>query len=216
MSESDNFIHEVTEEIRKDRMYRLWTKWGPLVLALIVLAVGGSAVWAWMDLRAAERAEIRGGDLLAADPASFEAQQKLAAQLEPPARLVAEFTAAAALAASGNAGGAAAAYRAIAAKDGLLPVYRDLALLQALRIEAAGGDLAAVQAELAPLMEAGAPYAPLARELSAVLHIRAGDIPAARAELAAILDDAQSTQTLRLRAQELMKVVGGGEPEQAG
>src|SRR5690606_31235762 len=93
--------------------------------------------------------------------------------------------------------------------------YRDLALLQALRIEATA-DPAGALAELAPLMGPGAPYAPLARELAAVLHLRAGDIEAARAELEAILADQRATQALRLRARELMKIAGEPETDSAG
>ena len=46
MSESDSFIQEVTEEVRQDRMFALWKKWGPYVLAAIVIAVGGAAILA--------------------------------------------------------------------------------------------------------------------------------------------------------------------------
>src|SRR5690606_19551715 len=132
------------------------------------------------------RAEQVGGILLGAEPGSLEEQQTAVAVLEPPARIVAEFAAAAALADAEDAAGAAEAYRGLAARGDLARHYRDLALLQALRIEATA-DPAGALAELAPLMEPGAPYAPLARELAAVLHLRAGDIEAARAELEAIL-----------------------------
>ncbi|HET7409974.1 MAG TPA: hypothetical protein VFJ13_07220 [Paracoccaceae bacterium] len=216
MSESDSFIQEVTEEVRQDRMFALWKKWGPYILAVIVLAVGGAALWTWMEARERARAEQVGGILLGAEPASVEEQQTAVAVLEPPARIVAEFAAAAALADAGDTAGAAEAYRALAARGDLAQHYRDLAVLQALRIEATTADPAAALADLAPLMEPGAPYAPLARELAAVLHMRAGDIEAARAELEAILADARTTQALRLRARELMNVVGAPETDGAG
>src|SRR5699024_1853637 len=139
LSESDSFIREVTEEVRQDRMFALWKKWGPYIIALIVVIVGGAALWAWLETREAEQAPARGATLLAADPASVEQQQALVAELEPPARLVPRFTAAAALADAGETTKAAEAYRAIAASDGLPGYYHDLALLQALRLEAADG-----------------------------------------------------------------------------
>lgn len=215
MSESDSFIQEVTEEVRQDRMFALWKKWGPYILAVIVLIVGGAALWSWMQAREQARAEQVGGLLLGAEPGSIEEQQTAIAVLEPPARIVAEFAAAAALADGGDAAGATEAYRALATRGDLARHYRDLALLQALRLEATV-DPAATLTELAPLMESGAPYASLARELAAVLHLRAGDTEAARTELEAILADQRATQSLRLRARELMKVTGAPETDSAG
>ena len=215
MSESDSFIQEVTEEVRQDRMFALWKKWGPYILAVIVLAVGGAALWSWMQAREHARAEQVGGILLGAEPGSIEEQRTAIAVLEPPARIVAEFAAAAALADQDDAAGAAEAYRALASRGDLARHYRDLALLQALRLEATA-DPAATLAELGPLTEPGAPYAPLARELAAVLHLRSGDIEAARAELEASLSDQRATQALRLRARGLMKVAGEPEAESAG
>jgi len=208
LSESDSFIREVSEEVRQDRMFALWKKWGPYVIALVVLAVGGAALWSWMEARERTRAEQVGGILLGAEPGSVLEQQTAIAVLDPPARIVAEFGEAAALAETGETEKAAAAYRQLAERGDLARHSRDLALLQALRIEAVEGDPGAVLTELQPLMEDGAPYALLARELAAVLHMKAGDEEAARAELEAILSSPRVTQGLGLRAQELLTVLG--------
>ena len=206
MSESDSFIQEVTEEVRQDRMLALWKRWGPFVLAALVLAVGGAALWSWLDAREQARAEARGAALLAAAPDALDQQQRLAESMDEPARLIAEFGVAAQLARQGETDVAAQAYRALAERAGIAPHYRQLALLQALRLEAQAGDPAAVLSQLEPLAQPGAPYAPLARELAAVVHLRAGDAAAARAEIEAILADPAATQALRLRARELLSI----------
>lgn len=216
MSESDSFIREVTDEVRQDRMFALWKKWSPYVIALIVLAVGGTALWSWMEAREHAKAEQVGGILLGAEPGSVLEQQTAIAVLDPPARIVAEFAAAAALAESGEKDEAAAAYRDIAAGKDLARHSRDLALLQALRIEALDSEPSSALSELQPLMEEGAPYNLLARELAAALHIRAGDIEAARAELEMILQSPQVTQGLGVRAQELLTVLGAAQDNGAG
>ncbi|PKP62151.1 MAG: hypothetical protein CVT86_08330, partial [Alphaproteobacteria bacterium HGW-Alphaproteobacteria-8] len=51
MSDSDSFIQEVSEEVRRDRMFRLWKRYAPLVLAAIVLVIGATALSAWLDHR---------------------------------------------------------------------------------------------------------------------------------------------------------------------
>src|SRR5690625_1380896 len=181
-------------------MFALWKKWGPYVVALVVLAVGGAALWSWMEARERTRAEQVGGILLGAEPGSVLEQQTAIAVLDPPARIVAEFGEAAALAETGETEKAAAAYRHLAERGDLARHSRDLALLQALRIEAAEGDPGAVVTELQPLMEDGAPYALLARELAAVLHMKAGDEEAARAELEVILSSRSEEHTSELQS----------------
>jgi hypothetical protein len=211
LSETDSFIQEVTEEVRQDRMFALWKKWGPYVLAALVLVVGAAALWSWNRAQEEAEAEARGAVLLAADADP----QAAADQLEPPARIVADFAAAAALGRSGDTAAAAERYRQIAARDDLAGHYRQLALLQAVRLEASSAEPSAALAELGPLIESS-PYSLLARELAAALHLRAGDREAAHAELQAILADPRATANLRLRAQELLTASGGELPAQAG
>ncbi len=107
------------------------------------------------------------------------------------------------------------AIRQIATRDDVAAHYRQLALLQAVRLEAATADPQAALAELAPLIETS-PYAPLARELAAALHLRAGDREAAHTELEAILADPRATAGLKLRARELLIASGGTLPAQSG
>jgi hypothetical protein len=157
LSESDSFIQEVSEEVRQDRMFALWKKWGPYVLAGTATELG----------RSGETAE------------------------------------------------AAALYRRIAGRDDVAAHYRELALLEAVRLEAATADPAAALAELAPLIS-DSPYALLARELAAALHLKAGDREAAHAELQAILADPGATSSLVLRAREMLTASGGELPTGAG
>lgn len=43
MSDTDSFIDEVTEEVRRDRMYLLLRRWGWVGVAAVALIVGGAA-----------------------------------------------------------------------------------------------------------------------------------------------------------------------------
>ena len=47
VSHTDSFIEEVTEEVRQDRMFGLWKRYGPYVLAGVFVVVAGSAAWQW-------------------------------------------------------------------------------------------------------------------------------------------------------------------------
>ncbi len=211
MSESDSFIQEVSEEVRRDRMFKLWKKWGPLVLGAVVIVVGAAALWSWNTAQERTAAEERGAALLAADMDAPDTRQALIERLEPPAQIVAEFAVAAELGQAGDTAEAARRYRAVAARGDIDEHYRQLALLQAVRVEAETAEPTAAVAELAPLIEES-PYALLARELAAALHLRAGDREAAHAELQAILADPRATASLRLRAQEMLTASGGELP----
>ena len=54
MSDADSFIEEVTEEVRRDKLFAIFRKYGWLAGLLIVLIVGGAAYNEWR--KASERA----------------------------------------------------------------------------------------------------------------------------------------------------------------
>lgn len=211
MSESDSFIQEVSEEVRQDQMFALWKKWGPYAIGGVALVVGATAWWSWQQAEQQAAAEQRGGTFIAANPAEPDQQIALAEKIDGPAQLIGELAAAGAEAADGRVDAARTRYLAIAAREGLPREYADLARLQAVRAGALAdnADLGALTTELVPLTEGEAPYRLLAIELRAALAIRAGDIEAAHADLRAILDDAEATDGLRLRASEMLTTTGG-------
>lgn len=214
MSESDSFIKEVTEEVRQDRMFRLWKRYAPYVIGGIILLVGAAAVWNWLEHRRELGARETGGAFMEAEIGSVEAQEALLDGLDGEAAAVAELRLAAALAGAGEDARAVEVFRGVAARGGLPAAYRDLALLEAVKLEAAGGEPGRLIAELAPLAEPGAPYRPLALELRAALQLAAGDPAAAREDLEAARTAETATGETRRRASELLAALGpaaGGE-----
>ena len=215
MSETDSFIQEVTEEVRHDRMFRLWKKYGPYAVAGVVAVVAVSAGLSWMKHRKIEQARETGGAFLASDIASVEDQEVLIGSVDGPATVIARLRLAAAQASTGDTGAAAALYREIAGEDGLDPAYADLARLQAVRVGAASMDPAEAVAELGPLTTEDAPYRLLALELRAMIRLNAGDAEAAYADLNAIIGDPQATRKSSERAVALLLSSGGDLPTAA-
>jgi hypothetical protein len=209
VSESDSFIREVTEEVRQERMRRLWRRFGPYVIGGLVLIVAASAAWTWLQRQEAVEARATGGAFLSAERDDVAAAERLAQGTEGAAAPIARLRLAAAQAATGDAAGAAETYRAVAGTPGLPPAYADLAALKAVRLEARAGDPAAAAERLAPLAEEGAPYRPLALELRAALRLNAGDEAGARDDLEAIMDAPEATAALRGRAGLLLETLGG-------
>ena len=208
MSESDSFIQEVSEEIRQDRMFKLWKRYGPFVIGAIVAIVAAAAVWNWLEHRAVLQAREAGGAFLAAELNAPDAQQALLEEVEDEAELIAEFRLATSLVLNDQPGRAAEIYRGIAGRGDLPAAYRHLALLNAVKLETETAEAAALIDDLDPLVEPGAPYRPMALELRGVLRVQAGDVAAAREDLQAALSAPNATAETRSRVNELLAALG--------
>lgn len=214
MSESDSFIHEVSEEVRRDRLFKLFKKYA-WVLALVVIAiVGGTAYNEWN--KSASEAEARlTGDLMSAAIAANDpgALQSLAAE-KSASKFVLQLQQANLLIEAGDTAAALEALRAVANDAGAAPVYADLAWLKIVMLD--GPNMPATEREITldRLTAANAPYRLLAQEQRAMQYVRDGDIEAAINDLLAILGDTAAPTGLRNRAQQLI-VALGGDIEQA-
>ena len=141
MSNTDSFVDEVTDEVRRDRLFALFRKYGWIGVLVVVLIVGGAAWREWQKSVDATRAQSFGDAALVAlektDPA--ERAAALAAIAADKDQLAIQ-----ALLTAGNPEGDKAAR--LAALDGLIAdasapqVYRDLAVLR--RVSIAGTDQA--------------------------------------------------------------------------
>lgn len=78
MSETDSFIAEVTEDVRRDRLFGLFRRFGWIPAALIVIIVSGTAYNEWSKSKADKLAQVRGDALLAAIDTADEAARATA------------------------------------------------------------------------------------------------------------------------------------------
>lgn len=204
LSDTDSFIQEVTEELRRDRLLRLWRRFGPAVIAGLTLIVLAAAVFSWREHRREEAARETGGRLIAAaridDPARrAEAFAAVAEAAAPGAALLARMSEAGALADAGKPEEAARLLDAIAADAGADPLWRDLAGWKALMLRAPDMKPEALAEAIAPFAAEGATLRPLALEARAVARLRAGDAKGAREDMAAAMSDPRATAELRER-----------------
>ena len=208
MSESDSFIQEVSEEIRQDRMFKLWKRYAPYVISAIILVVGAAAVWNWMEHRAVLEARETGGAFIAAEFASVEAQDALLEEVDDEAEVVAALRLAASLLANDQEARAAEVYREVAGREEIAPAYRHLAVLNAVKLAADDAASDELISELEPLVEPGAPYRPLALELRGVLRLGAGDVAAAHEDFEAAIAAPAATAETRRRVNGILAALG--------
>ena len=209
MSETDSFIEEVTEEVRRDRLFALMRRYGWIGVVAILGIVGGAAWTEWT--KAQERAKAEGfGDAMLA---SMSAEDPLAAvgaiAAEPGAQeAVRAMMEAGRMQMAGNSAGAVAALAPVANDAALPESLSDLAKLKSVLIGAETMDAAARASLLDELAVPGAPYRPLAMEQQALAELSAGNQDAAIALLTQILAEAGTTPGLQQRASELMVALG--------
>lgn len=212
MSETDSFIDEVTEEVRRDRLFGLMRKYGWLALLLIAVIVGGAAFNEWRKARAETQAQAFGDAILAAQTAPDQraALTQLAEQPGLDARqkaLVSMLAADAALAA-GDRSAAKATIDAVAAEATLPQSLRDMARLKSLLLADPTADPALTDAALTELAAPGAPFRLLALEQKAAALAAAGRTDEAVTLYRQVLAEPDLTANLRRRVSEMMVTLG--------
>ena len=212
MSEQDSFITEVSEEVRKDRLFRLMKRYGWIAIALVVVVVGGASVFEWQKAKARAAAQATGDALLTAlQEETPESRNSALAALETgetaQKRALIGLLQAAASAEADDPEAARATLNAIANDTDTPDVYRDLARLKAAILP--GGNPEDRIATLEPIMIPGNPFRLLAIEQRALAELEMGDSAAALQTFQDIVVDADVTEGLRRRAQQLIVALGG-------
>lgn len=211
-----NFIEEVDEEVRRDRLETLWKRFSPVLIgavAALLLAVGGYQVWkGWQADKAAAAGSAFSAALTQAQGGkAAEAAVALADLAKSAPRgyaQLARFQQAAVLIEAKDAAGAVAVYDAIAGDAGVEARLRDLARYLAvyhgfdtLQPDALRQRLAGIASD--------SPWATNAREMQALVDLKAGDRDSARKLLTALADDPLVPTGVRGRAAELLAALGG-------
>lgn len=212
MSDTDSFIDEVSEEIRREKLFKTFRKYGWIGVALVVLVVGGTGYREYS--RAAEKtaSETFGSSVLEAlqenDPSARVAQLDTITAPNASGGAMIAMLQAAELASDNDGAGAAAKLEAAAVSGDLDQMYRDILNFKRLTVDESGIDAGERRMGFEQLATPGNPLRLLAEEQLALLDLTAGDSAAAVNRLSMILEDAELTQGLRQRAGQLMIALG--------
>lgn len=216
MSNSDSFVDEVTDEVRRDRLFALFRKYGWIGVLVVVLIVGGAAYREWQKSADAARAQAFGDAAMVALEKTDAAERTaaLAAIAADKDQLAIQ-----ALLTAGNPEGDKAA--SLAALDGLIAdttvpqVYRDLAVLRRVSIAGTEQPLADRRAALQGVAVAGRALRPLAEEQLAYLLLEEGKADEALAALLTLIQDQDTPAAMRQRLASVITALGGIPPEPA-
>lgn len=211
MSQNDSFIEEVTEEVRRERLFGLAKKYGWIVVLALILVVGGAGALEWRKAQARLQSEALGDSILAALGSESGLGRATALQDvggEGLSALPARFLAAAELS-STDPRAAGAILEEIAAGGDVPPIFRDLASLQLTMIPDYPLLSDAKLARLETLTAPGAPFRLAALEQIAAVQIERNTPTEAISTLRIILTDAEASAEQQQRAQQLIVALGG-------
>jgi hypothetical protein len=203
-------LREIDEELRRDNLLKLWSRYGRYIIAVGVFAlVVAGGIVAWRDHQLTERraqsaryasalALARGGK----EPDALKVFQAVASEGGGYA-VLASFEEAGLLAKSGDADKAVATYDRIAASGELDPAFRELAVLLSVMHTTPGGDPQSTIERLAPLTASGNSWRPTALELTALARLKSGDKNGALDLYRSLADDPAAPREQRARAAEM-------------
>ncbi len=209
-----DIFREIDEELRQEKAERLWRRYGKYVVVGAVAAVVAVAAYSgWQQYR--ESRQLEAGAKFAAAKALISEGKRddaralfdaLARESDTVYGTLARFHHAGLRIEAGDKAGGAAAFRTLAADEGLDAPLRELATILAALADAdsAGGDTTAM---LAPLVEADSPWRFAALEILGLKARREGRLEDAKSHFQRIVDDPDAPADARRRAAQLLSMV---------
>ena len=216
MSETDSFIEEVTEEVRRDKLFALFRRYGWIGILAVLLIVGGAGWNEWRKAQDRAAAEALGDRMISALE-SDSALSRAAALGDIPTDgagqdMLIALARAGELSAAGDTAAAVEALQQVAANGDVPEIYRRLAGFRALVLQT---DLPAEERrrQFESFAQAGGILRLLSEEQIALIDIGTGAQDAALDRLGRIVQDAEATTGLRRRASQLIVSLGGEVPQ---
>ncbi len=211
MHESDSFIDEVNEEVRRDRLFRTLRKYGWIGVLGVIVIVGGASINEYRKAQSAAAAQALGDKIVTAlalsEPSGrVEALNGIAAEGDTTS-VIALLAAAQDLVAQ-DPGAAVDLLTPLASRTDIPSVYSDLAAFKIILI---GGESVSADerdALLQRLATPGAPLRPLALEQQMIDLAASGERDAAITAGRALLEEAQLTPALARRVTQLLLALG--------
>ncbi len=215
MSNPESFIDEVTEEVRRDRLFAIFKKYGWIGGALIALTVGGAIYTEWSKVEATTRAQGFGDAVMTALEAKTPAERITALAAVPATGdQVAVLDLLLSSDPTQDRAGAMAALQKLTADQATPQPYHDLAVLRLAILQGKDVPIADRRAALDAIAAPGRPFRPMALEQMAYLLVEEGKTAEAITAFTALISDQEAPEGLRSRAAQMIVALGGDLPAQ--
>ena len=210
MSNPESFINEVTEEVRRDRLFAAFRKYGWIAGLIVAGVVGGTAYREWSKSHEAARAQAFGDSIMAAlDETAPDARRTALGAVATDGRQAAVQELLLASDPAQDRAGTLTALEALSADATQPQSYRDLATLRRMILIGSDLPLADRRSALEGMAAPGRAFRTLAQEQLAYLLIEEDKPDAAIEALRALTTDQEAPAGLRSRAGQMIIALGG-------
>jgi hypothetical protein len=217
-----DIFHEIEEEVRRERLEKIWKEYGDYIVAavcLLVIAAAGYQLWRVYDQRARAKASdayTQAEQLFEAGQTDLAAQAfaKIAVSAPSGYAAVARLQEADAMLMAGKRDGAIALYKKIVAEN--QPLLSDVARIHEGWAIVETATRPQLQSLLAPLTGPANPWRFIAREILAYRDYRSGDTARAAQEYARLAADKNAPAQLHERSLAMATFLKGGGDKDYG
>ena len=217
-----DIFREVEEEVRRERLEKIWKEYGDYIIAgvsLLVIGAAGYRLWIYYDAR--ERAQASNQYMLAQQMLESGQSQgaaqsfgKLAQSAPSGYARMAQLQEANALLSAGNKNDAIGLYKRLMANND--PILSALARLRLAWATVDGTPKSEIQTLLAPLTNPTSPWRATAGEVLAYADYRNGQTAQAIAEFKRIAADPKAPTNVRQRSQAMATFLSAGGERDSG
>ena len=216
MSNNESFIQEVSEEVRRDRLYRILKKWGWIGIAVIVALVGGASFNEWNKDSKMSSARNLGDRVLSAVSNKDPIELKEIETSNISQDIFIKNLLSAILLSDNKLDASKKALEEIRDLPGITKTYRELnafklGLLLLKEDSLTSDERFGVFEEL---VEPGSPFRLLAKEQQALILIEQGKLELAIKALTEISVDSETTASLKRRVTQLRISLGSDPNDQ--
>lgn len=213
--QSDGFIREVDEELQRERVARLWHRYGTIVVGvavIVIAATAGKVGWeAWQDRQLTRQAAafaVAETTFRTSPPDAADQFAALADELDGNAAAVARLREAQARLAAGEEDAAVSSLDEVGGADGIDAILRDVAAMAAAQHRFDATNLAELRASLDLQGADDSAFRYSTRELLALAALDAGDRDQSLDLLRELANDGMAPEPIRQRAGELLAALG--------
>lgn len=220
----DSFIREVEEELRSDRLKKVWDQFGTFIIGAAILIVVGTAAWRGWEYYSERQASASGDRFLAAlnlanegkSDEALAALQALEGDGYGAYPVLARMRAATVLEEQGDTAGAVAAFDAVAADGSAPDAVRDMARIRAAYILVDTGSADDVAQRAEPLSADTSPLRHAAREALGLAAWKDGRLGDAKVLFQQIVDDVAASRNAKQRAAVMLDLIKSSGEVQEG
>ena len=216
MSNNESFIQEVSEEVRRDRLYRILKKWGWIGIAVIVALVGGASFNEWNKDSKMNSARNLGDRVLSAVSNKDPIELKEIETSNISQDIFIKNLLSAILLSDNKLDASKKALEEIRDLPGITKTYRELNAFKLGLLLLKEDNLTSDErfGVFEELVEPGSPFRLLAKEQQALILIEQGKLELAIKALTEISVDSETTASLKRRVTQLRISLGGDPNDQ--